>query len=258
MTNIGIIGLGTVGETIYHTLQFYHKKVIGYDKYKPSDTFEEVLKADVIFIALPTNLKGKRLDTSIILNTLRELKKKEYKGIIVIKSSISVKGVESMENLHLKMVYMPEFLHERKRLQDFVRPNLVVIAGEKGDVDIVINEVFYWLEEGTPIFCVDPVTAEVAKLVMNAFASTKISFANEIRRICSSLGVDPRVIMDILIADGRAAPEYTDPTKGPFGGSCLQKDLEELINCTSKAVLLKAVKEVNEKTKKEFRRRLDP
>ena len=257
MVSVGVIGLGNVGETIYHALKFYHTKVIGYDKYKPSDAFEEVIEADVIFIALPTLLKGKRLDNSIVLSTLRELEKKDYKGIVVLKSTLSIKTIEDIESLNLRILYMPEFLHERKRLQDFVRPNLVVIAGEKKDVDTVINDVFYWLEEGTPIFRVDPLTAIMSKLVTNAFASTKISFANEIRRICLPLGVNPKVIMDILVADKRAAPEYTDPNKGPFGGHCLPKDLEELINCTNKAVLLKAAKKVNDIVKKELREDLD-
>lgn len=249
---IGIIGLGTLGETIYHAFKFYHKIVKGYDKYKQSDTFKEVIKANIIFIALPTALKGKRLDSSIVLNTLRKLEKEQYTGIVVLKSTLSLKDIEDIENLNLRIVYMPEFLHEKKRLQDFVRPKLVVIAGEEEDVNIVMNEGFYWLEEDTPIFRTDPLTAEVAKLVMNAFASTKISFANEVRRICSSLGVDPKIVMEILVREGRAAPEYTDPTKGPFEGKCLPKDLEELINCSDKSILLKAVKKVNEVTKKEF------
>lgn len=242
---IGVIGLGTVGETIYSALKFYHKKVVGYDKYKPSDSFDDVAEANVIFIALPTNLKGNRLDCSIIRETLKKLEKRGYRGVVVIKSTLSLDFVKEIENFKLRIVIMPEFLHERIRLQDFVRPDLVVIAGKEEDVNLIMNEIFYWLEKDIPVFKVNYLTATMAKLVMNGFATTKISFGNEVARICSSLGIDSTQVMKILVADRRAAPEYTDPTKGPFGGKCLPKDLEELINCSDKAILLKAVKEVN-------------
>lgn len=249
---IGVIGLGVVGETIFEALKFYHKKVVGYDKFKPSDTFEEVTEANVIFIALPTIQKGKRLDNSLIRGTLKKLEKREYPGVVVIKSTLALDFAKEIEKLNLRIVIMPEFLHERVRLQDFVRPNLVVIAGKEDDVNLIMNRVFYWLEENIPVFHVDYLTAVMTKLVMNAFAATKISFANEVRRICSCLGIDPKLVMKILVSDSRASPEYTDPTKGPFGGKCLPKDLQELMNCSDKSILLKAVKEVNEVVKKEL------
>jgi UDPglucose 6-dehydrogenase len=128
----------------------------------------------------------------------------------------------------------------------------VVVAGKKKDVDLVMSKVFYWQEKKIPVYHVDLVTAVMTKLVMNAFAATKISFANEVRRLCEDYGVDPRVVMNILVSEGRAAPEYTDPMKGPFYGKCLPKDLEELINCSEKTILLRAVKEVNEEVKKDL------
>lgn len=249
---IGVIGLGAVGETIYKALEFYHKKIVGYDKFKPSDTFEEVTEAEVTFIALPTKQKGNRLDCSLVMETLKKLEKRKYPGVVVIKSTLSIDFIKEIEYLNLRIVVMPEFLHERIRLQDFVRPNLAIIAGRQEDVNLVMNEVFYWLERKIPVFHVDYLTAVITKLVMNAFAAAKISFANEVGRICSCLGIDPRLVMKILASDSRASPEYTDPTKGPFGGKCLPKDLEELINCSDKSILLKAVKEVNEVVKKEL------
>ena len=249
---IGVIGLGAVGETIYKALKFYHKKVVGYDKFKPSDTFEEVTEAELIFIALPTKQKGNRLDCSLIMGTLKKLEKRKYLGVVVIKSTLSLDfAKKEIEKLNLRIAIMPEFLHERIRLQDFVRPNLVVIAGKEEDVDLVMNRAFYWLEKNIPVFYVDCLTAVMTKLVMNAFAATKISFANEVGRICSCLEIDPKLVMRILVSDSRASPEYTDPTKGPFGGKCLPKDLEELINCSDRSILLKAVKKVNEVVKKE-------
>ncbi|NWG11509.1 hypothetical protein HXY33_07195 [Candidatus Bathyarchaeota archaeon] len=252
---IGVIGLGAVGETVYTALKFYHKDVLGYDKFKPSDSFKEVIKTDIIFIALPTQEKNGRLDCSIIKETLKKLEKMAYPGVIVIKSTLSIDFVKELEKYRLKTVVMPEFLHERFRLQDFVRPKVVVMAGKKKDVKYVMEKAFDWLEEKTPVFVTDYMTAVMTKLVMNAFAATKISFANEIGRICSCYGIDPKVVMNILVAEGRAAPEYTDPTKGPFAGKCLPKDLEELANCSDKSILLRAVKQVNEAVKKEWNKK---
>lgn len=242
---LGVIGLGMVGETIFHALQFYHHDVVGYDKYKPSNTFEDILAADILFIALPTPSKEGRLDASILLSVITKLQEHQFSGIIVLKSTISLDIWTDIKKLNLRIVYSPEFLHEKKRLQDFVQPKVIVIAGQKENVDVVLHDVFYWLDPKTTIQYVDPPTAIMSKLVMNAYASTKISFANEIKRICDDIGVDPRTVMNTLVLEGRAAAEYTDPTKGAFGGSCLPKDLDELIHSTQKSILLKAVKEVN-------------
>lgn len=242
---IGVIGLGMVGGTVMHALQFYHHDVVGYDKYKPSKTFEDVFTADILFITLPTPPKKGRLDASILLSVMTKLRERRYSGIIVLKSTISLDIWKKIQELKLRVVYFPEFLHENKRLQDFVQPKVIVIAGPKEDVDVILQDVFYWLDPDIPIQYMDPPTAIMTKLVMNAFASTKISFANEIKRVCDEFGIDPRTVMNTLVLEGRAAVEYTDPTKGAFGGSCLPKDLDELIHCTSKSILLKAVRDVN-------------
>ena len=249
---IGIIGLGFVGETIYYTLKFFHQEVVGYDKFKSSNSLKEVMDTDVIFIALPTDGKDGRLDCSLILETLESLGKIKYPGVIVLKSTLSLDFINKIEKTNQRIVIMPEFLHQKIRLQDFVRPKVVVIGGKNEEIKVVMNEVFYWLEEQIPVYKVDFKTAVMSKLVLNAYAALKISFANEVRMICSDYGMDPKTVMRILVSEGRAASEYTDPTKGPFRGKCLPKDVEELINCSDKSILLKAVWEVNELVKKEL------
>jgi len=249
---IGVIGLGNVGETIYKTLKSYHKEVVGYDKYKPSESFEETIQSDIVFISLPTDLNGAHLDCSIVRETLEKLEKIGYRGLVVIRSTLSMDFLKDIEKSTLRIVVMPEFLRERFRFQDFIAPKIVVIGGREEDVKLVMKGVFYWLEEKVPVYYVDYSTAVMSKLVMNAFAATKISFANEVRRICSGFGVDPKLVMKMLVSEGRASPDYTDPNKGPFEGKCLPKDLEELMNCLDKSILLKAVKEVNDVVRKEW------
>jgi UDPglucose 6-dehydrogenase len=249
---IGVVGLGAVGGTVYSALKFYHNDVLGYDKFKPSDPFDEVAKADFLFLALPTNIKENRLDCSLLAEALEDLEKRNYSGIVVIKSTITVDFVKELGKYNLRIVNMPEFLHENARMQDFLRPKIIVISGNEEDAKIVMDKVFNWVEKQIPVFYVDYLTAAMTKLVMNAFAATKISFSNEVGRMCTRYKIDPKLVMKMVVAEGRASPEYTDPTKGPFAGKCLPKDLEEINSCLESNVLFKAVREVNEVVKKEW------
>jgi len=252
---IGVIGLGIVGQTIFHTMKFFYRHVKGYDKYKPSDSFEDVLDTDIIFIAVPTNEKEGKLDCSIIINVLEELERASYRGIVCIKSTVGINFLDETRKFNLRIVYMPEFLHVKNRLADFVSPDHIVMSGGKKDLDI-LRQVFFWVDN-SKFFFVDDRTAEITKLAINAFAATKISFVNEIARICHEVGANSEKVMEILRHNKRCAPEYTDPTRGPYGGRCLPKDTRELINCTNKSVILKAVEELNETIKNDTNKKND-
>lgn len=252
---IGVIGIGVVGSAIRTVMKFYGNDVRCYDKCKPSDAFETVCNTDLVFIAVPTDEKDGRLDCSIVRQVLDRLEENSYRGVVCIKSTIRVGFLEEARNSHLKLriIYVPEFLHERSRLADFVSPDYVVMSGKKEDVGI-LRKAFYWVDD-SKFFHVDDRTAEVTKLAVNAYAATKISFTNEIARICKEVGADVETLMEILRHDKRCAEEYTDPTRGPYGGKCLPKDTRELIRCTSNPILLSAVEKTNEERKKEDKRR---
>lgn len=244
---VGVIGLGKVGQTIYDVLMKHHK-VRGYDKYKHSDSFQAVLDSDVIFIAVPTpEGDDGRLDCSIMKEVLGQLEDAEYKGVVVIKSTVRI-GFFDNQDTNLKIVYNPEFLHEKNRWSDVENPYFVVLAGESDYIPL-IKEVYCWIHPDK-IEVVRLREAEMIKLIMNAFASTKISFWNQIKIICDERGVDVSRIRDILRKDkNRWSDEYTDPLKGPYGGACLPKDMRELINTFENNLLLVAVEEINEKMK---------
>lgn len=245
---IGVIGLGAVGQTIFHVMKFFHNNVLGYDKYKPSSSFKNVCDTDIIFIAVPTDENQGRLDCSIVMDVLKKLEAISYNGIVCIKSTVNVNFLKEARKFSVRIVYLPEFLHERSRLADFICPDHIVMSGEEEDLK-TLKKVFYWVDD-TKLFFVDDRTAEITKLAINAFAATKISFANEIGIICKEVGANAEKVMEILSKNRRCAPEYTDPTRGPYGGRCLPKDTRELINCTNKSILLKSVEELNEKIKK--------
>jgi len=248
---IGVIGLGVVGNTILTVMKFRYDDVRGYDKYKPSDSFESVCDTDVVFVAVPTRAREDgRLNCSIVRDALDQLETNSYRGIVCIKSTAGVKFLQEVRKLypHLRIVYMPEFLHEKSSLADFVSPDYIVMSGKKEDLNN-LRKVFSWVDD-KKFFYVDDRTAEVTKLTINAFAATKISFANEMKRICKEVGADAEQVMEILRHDKRCAEEYTYPTLDPYGGKCLPKDTRELIRSVNVSILLKAVEETNEKIKK--------
>lgn len=247
---IGVIGLGIVGQTVFHAMKFYHEKVKGYDKYKQSDSFKDICDMDIVFIMVPTDEKEGRLDCSILLEVLEKLEAASYKGLVCIKSSVGIYFLKEARTLDLRIIYVPEFLHEKSRLADFISPDHVVMSGKKEDLDI-LKQAFYWIDD-SKFFIVDDRTAEITKLAINAFAATKISFSNEILRICQEAGADSKKVMEILRQNRRCAPEYTDPTRGPYDGHCLPKDTRELINSLNGCILLKAVEELNERIKKDL------
>jgi UDPglucose 6-dehydrogenase len=131
-------------------------------------------------------------------------------------------------------------------------PPYVIASGSRQDFQEYLN-VLYWVPS-EKFYLVDDRTAEITKLAMNAFAATKISFVNELERICKTHGADEEKVMEILRLDKRCGEEYAYPNRGPYGGKCLQKDTTELKNCTSGTLLLNAVEKVNEKTKQYYKK----
>ena len=247
---VGVIGLGVVGEVVYKALKKYHK-VKGHDKYKKSDRLEDLLDSEVIFVTVPTpEGKDGRLNCSIVEEVLSELERRKYRGIVAIKSTVKVGFFDSLRT-NLRVVYNPEFLHEKRRWEDFKNPPYLVFAGRKKDCEKV-REVYKWISE-EKVEYLSFREAELVKLLMNAFASTKISFWNEVREICEERKVDTLKIRNLLKRDKRRwTDEYTNPLRGPYGGKCLPKDIRELINWKRDLILLRAVEEVNKRVKEKW------
>ena len=250
---IGVIGsLGTVGRTIKYALSYYYD-VVGYD-IKGDGSFEDIISTDVVFVCVPTPLKNGRLDCTIVDEVLEKLSSVNYKGIVVIKSTLRVgfMNYATRKYLNLKLVYMPEFLREKSALQWFVNPDRIVIAGKKEYLDQVLEIFECFIDESIPILVMDFISAEIAKLAHNAFIATKCSFTNEIERICKKFGADPFKVMECIWHDRRVkSPEHLRPGYGPYGGKCVPKDTLELINAYGESIVLRAVHQFNEKLKEE-------
>ena len=246
---VGVIGLGSVGKVIYSVFSHFFE-CVPFD-IKSNYPWGGIINTNICFICVPTPLSDNgRLDCSNVTNVIERLAESNYKGIIVIKSTISIGYMEGIEekNPSLKIVYMPEFLREKSSFVWFANPDRLAISGKHSEVSKVL-EYFYWVEDAE-IIILDHRSAEIGKLAHNAFIATKISFTNEIELITKQLGGDPLKVMSVIWSDRRVkSQEHLTPLKGPYGGKCVPKDTIELINSSEESLLLKTVYEVNEKIK---------
>lgn len=127
----------------------------------------------------------------------------------------------------IELVYNPEFLREATAIEDYFNPPKIVL----GTIDGVPSEKMVALHDGieAPIFHVGIREAEITKFVDNTWHAVKVAFANEVGRVCQNIGISARQVHQIFVSDTKLniSPYYTRPG-GPFGGSCLPKDVRAL------------------------------
>ncbi len=221
-----------------------------------------VEKSDIIFIAVgtPTGAEGEA-DLSMVLSVAKEIGKamNGYK-IIVDKSTVpvgtaeKVKAVVAAETKHpFDVVSNPEFLKEGVALEDFMRPERVVIGADTEQAGNTMKELYApFVLNGNPILVMGVKSAEITKYACNAFLATKISFANEIANLCDSVGANYDDVRYGMGTDSRIGKKFLYAGIG-YGGSCFPKDVRALIK-TAKDVgspirIIEMVEEVNEKQK---------
>lgn len=194
----------------------------------------------VIFIAVGTPPRGDgSANLEYVEEVAREIAKnmKNYK-VIVTKSTVPVgtgmrirKIIEENQErrVNFDIVSNPEFLREGSAIEDFMRPNRVVIGAESDAAISIMKDLYrplYLLE--TPFVITDIVTAELIKYATNSFLATKISFINEMSALCEAVGANVNVLAKAMGLDGRIGPKFLHAGIG-FGGSCLPKDTKALL-----------------------------
>ena len=193
--------------------------------------------AQVIFLALPTppGADGSA-DLRFVLGVAKELGSllKQY-TVIVDKSTVPVgtaervtKQIESTATVEFDVVSNPEFLREGVAVEDFMKPDRVII-GTTSDRARKIMENLYapFVRQGNPIIFMDERSAELAKYAANAFLATKITFMNEIANLCERVGADVDAVRRGLGTDNRIGKRFLFPGIG-YGGSCFPKDVQAL------------------------------
>ena len=204
-----------------------------------TDIKEGVRNALVIFIAVgtPPDKEG-RADLRYVEEVARSIGQtmNRYK-VVVTKSTVPVgtgRLVEQIirENLNEPCAFdvasNPEFLREGSAIEDFMRPNRIVIGAESEQAVAILQDLYnplYLIE--TPFVITDIATAEMIKYASNAFLATKISFINEMANICEKVGADVHKVAKGMGLDRRIGSKFLHPGPG-FGGSCFPKDTQAI------------------------------
>lgn len=207
-------------------------------------SLEEGIKdAEIIFLALPTppGADGEA-DLSFVLKVASDLSEliQDYK-VIVDKSTVPVGTAQKVhdvlaEKLNTSMfdvVSNPEFLREGVAVEDFLRPDRVVIGSSSERARKTMKRLYEpFLEQGSPIIMMDEKSAELTKYAANSFLATKITFMNEIANICDLLGADVDMVRKGIGSDARIGSRFLFAGIG-YGGSCFPKDVKALLKTSS-------------------------
>ncbi len=226
------------------------------------DIDQAVKKSLVIFIAVGTPpQKDGSVNIRYLEGVAREigLSINGYK-VIAIKSTVPVgtgahvRDIISQnlnESINFDMASNPEFLREGSAIEDFIRPNRVVIGAASDQAHAILKDLYsplYLIE--TPFVLTTIETAELIKYAANAFLATKISFINEIANICEKVGADVHVVAKGMGLDQRIGPKFLHPGPG-FGGSCFPKDTAAIAHIAEangyQFEIVRAVMKVNQK-----------
>jgi UDPglucose 6-dehydrogenase len=223
-----------------------------------TDLEAAVDEAQVIFLALPTPPgEDGSADLSYILNVSEQLGKliKNYK-VIVDKSTVPVGTAEKVyaeiqknSPVSFDVVSNPEFLREGYAVEDFMKPDRVVIGSSSERATKIMEELYKpFIRQGNPLLVMDLRSAELTKYAANAFLATKISFMNEIANFCEKVGADVDMVRLGIGSDSRIGKRFLFPGIG-YGGSCFPKDVQALYKSGFEFRILKSVMKVNERQK---------
>ena len=248
---IGIIGIGYVGGAVRNWFQKQKYPLFLYDKYKKIGSIEEVNKADIIFICVPTPYHKKSgYNDSVVLESIKKLYGSK---IIVIKSTILPGSTEKFQNKFTqhKILFNPEFLVAKTAKKDFLNPKRQIIGFTKKSKKVA-RKILTILPKTPYQRMISSSEAEMVKYFGNAFLATKVIFANQIYDLCQKLKIDYDVVKEIASQDPRIGPSHLeifhDGYRG-YGGCCFPKDVKSLLQLAKKQKvdlkLLKMIDKIN-------------
>ena len=226
---------------------------------KFTTSYDEALDSvEFIFVAVntPSTPEG-AADLRYVRRAARQIGHalKNGRPIIVNKSTVPVGTAETVDHIlrqeasglgELPVVSNPEFLREGTAIEDFMKPDRVVLGSHDPEAARRVADLYGSLE--APVLITDPETAEMIKYASNAFLATKISFINEIASVCEGVGADVNQVAQGMGLDRRIGPQFLRAGIG-YGGSCLPKDVKALAHMASiygsHPQLLNAVLQIN-------------
>lgn len=250
---IGIIGIGTVGRVVKYWFEKEKYPLFLYDKYKKIGSPEEINKAEVIFICVPTPFheKGAGYDDTAVIKSLKILSGSK---IAVIKSTILPGSTERFQREFPKhkILFNPEFLRHKTALKDFLHPNRQII-GFTSKSKKVAKKILNILPKAPYQRIIPSKEAEMAKYFGNCFLAMRVIFGNQIYDLCQVLGINYDLVKDVAGYDPRIGHSHFDIFKDGYrgyNGPCLDKDLKALIQFAKfhkvKLPLLEVMDKINE------------
>ncbi|RYY96978.1 MAG: UDP-glucose/GDP-mannose dehydrogenase family protein [Chitinophagaceae bacterium] len=218
--------------------------------------------AEIVFLALPTPPgEDGSADLKYVLGVAKEMGKllTDYK-VIVNKSTVPVGTAKKVrdaiaENCKVEydVISNPEFLREGVAVEDFMKPDRVVIGTTSERARKVMSDLYApFVRQGNPVIFMDEASSELTKYAANSFLAVKISFMNEIARLCEKLGADVDMVRRGIGSDDRIGKRFLFPGIG-YGGSCFPKDVQALVRSAHEVQydfrILESVMAVNEDQK---------
>lgn len=242
------------------------KSNVSENRLKFSDNLADAVKKSLIcFIAVGTpQEEDGSADLKHVFNVAKQIGYaiNGYK-IVVNKSTVPVGTAEKVKeiisentNFEFDVVSNPEFLKQGAAVEDFLRPDRVIIgtSSEKAK-QIMLNLYSPFVRNQHPIITMDEKSAEMVKYASNSFLAVKISFANEIANICESVGADANLVRLGMCADTRIGTKFLYPGIG-YGGSCFPKDVKALMNTAleynTSCEIIKAADKINKNQRELF------
>ena len=235
-----------------------------------TDLAEGIKNAEIIFLALPTppGADGSA-DLKYVLKVAEDLSHiiTDYK-VIVDKSTVPVGTADkvygrlaaNLDESFFDVVSNPEFLREGVAVDDFMRPERVVIGTSSSKAKKVMERLYNpFVRQGNPIIFMDEKSAEMTKYAANSFLATKITFMNEVANLCEEVGANVDMVRKGIGSDSRIGKRFLFPGVG-YGGSCFPKDIKALAKTAQENNydfrILQSVMDVNEDQKSILSRRI--
>lgn len=190
--------------------------------------------SDIIFVAVgtPPSLDGSA-DLSMLFGAITEIA--EYltdNTVIVIKSTVPVGTNEKVKkmlcSLNVGVVSNPEFLRQGSAVDDFMKPDRVVIGSDDDWASQIIKKLYQPISRDCPVIITDPASAELIKYTANSMLATRLSVMNEVAMLCERVGADIDVVSNGVGLDSRIGSQFLKSGAG-YGGSCLPKDVQQLM-----------------------------